>query len=147
MYAKIEATAQKLWHIAVARPMTASRMRREGTLFASLNTRRSRADRSAVKAADPESTDEQLKTWMGKVLKLKSTAYAKPDDDVEGLELRFKVTLVDDKGTRETLEFLRKPGDDKGNWWGRSAHTRGLVKLLRGPTSSLADDVETLVAE
>ena len=54
-------------------------------------------------------------------------------------------TNTTEGGESETLEVLRE-GED-GDWWGRSEHTRGLIKLLKGPSSSLAEDVDTLLAE
>jgi len=98
-----------------------------------------------VRAATPDEPDEQLKTWMDKALKLKGSSYADPDKPPEDLQLRFKLTLRNAKGHSETLDVLQEGAD--GDWWGRSEHTRGLVKLLRGPTSELADDVETVISE
>ena len=93
----------------------------------------------------PNDADAQLETWMGKALRMKSTAYASDDDDTEGIELVFSLTLTDDKGATQTLEVLQKPDDERAHFWGRSEHTRGLVKLLRGQTSQLADDVSAVV--
>ena len=55
------------------------------------------------------------------------------------------LTLPSEGGVSETLEVLRE-GED-GDWWGRSEHTRGLIKLLKGPSSSLAADVGSLLQE
>lgn len=98
---------------------------------------------SWVEASNPDEANEQLETWMDKAIKLKGTSYAKQGEEPQDLQLRFKLTLRDEKGNSETLEVFQE--GDKGNWWGRSEHTRGLIKLLRGPTSSLADDVDTIV--
>lgn len=98
-----------------------------------------------VRAAAPEETDEQLETWMDKALKLKGSSYADPKEPPQDLQPRFKLTLRNAKGKLETLEVLQE--GEAGDWWGRSEHTRGLVKLLKGPTSELADDVEAVVAE
>ena len=98
-----------------------------------------------VRQDAPEEADPQLKTWMDKAFRLKSTSYASEDDDTDGIELLFSLTFTDDKGNSQTLEVLQKPGDDKADYWGRSEHTRGLVKLLRGQTRQLADDVGAVV--
>jgi len=98
-----------------------------------------------VRATEPDGTDEQFETWMDKALKLKGSSYADPNEPPQDLQLRFKLALKNDKGKTETLDVLQEGAD--GDWWGRSEHTRGLIKLLRGPTSELADDVESLVAE
>jgi hypothetical protein len=94
----------------------------------------------------PDEAGEQIKTWMSKALRMKSTAYASDDDDIEGIELVFSLTLTDEKGETQTLEVLQKPGEERAHFWGRSEHTRGLVKLLRGQTTQLADDVGAIVS-
>ena len=84
---------------------------------------------------------------MGKAMRMKSSAYADEDDDIDGIELLFSLVLEDASGTVQTLEVLRKPDDDKADYWGRSEHTRGTVKLLRGQTRALVDDVATVIGE
>jgi hypothetical protein len=106
-----------------------------------------------LNAADPakatwapagrEEGDEQIKTWMGKALKLKSTAYATADEDMSQLEARFTLSLTDEQGKSEKLEVLQ--AGPTGDWWARSEHTRGYVKMLKTSTSSLAEDVPELV--
>lgn len=98
-----------------------------------------------VRADKPEELDEQLKTWMDKALKLKSTSYAEADDTFDGLELKFSMLITDKKGKTETFEVHAK-ADGTGDWWGKSEHTRGWVKLLKGPTSSLHEDVANLTS-
>jgi len=98
-----------------------------------------------IRAASPIEEDEQLNTWMTQAMKLKGSTYASPDTPPEGLVAQFSLTLTTEGGESETLEVLRE-GED-GDWWGRSEHTRGLIKLLKGPTSSLAEDVDGLLAE
>ncbi|MCB9779654.1 MAG: DUF4340 domain-containing protein [Alphaproteobacteria bacterium] len=93
------------------------------------------------------SSDEQIQTWLDKVLKLRGTTYVDPDDEdaPTDLQLRFSLTLApsakDDKA--ETVEILQD-GED-GDWYGRSEHTRGTLKLLKAPTKAVAEDVEGLV--
>lgn len=96
-----------------------------------------------VKASAPDEAADQLKTWMDKALQLKGTSYVKPEDVPADLESRFSLTIKDAKGQSETLEVLQAGAD--GDWYGRSEHTRGLIKLLKGPTSALAEDVGQLV--
>ena len=100
-----------------------------------------------VRASAPEETDEQLETWMDKAMRMKSSAYADEDDDLDGIELLFSLTIEDESGKAQTLEVLRKPDDDKADYWGRSEHTRGTVKLLRGQTRALADDIGVIIGE
>ena len=96
-----------------------------------------------VSSSQPEQEDKQLDTWMDKALKLKASSYADGDVVEDALEARFTVELRSESGENLTLEVLQEPED--GGWFARSAHTRGLVKLLTGPTSALAEDVENLV--
>ena len=82
---------------------------------------------------------------MDKALKLKGSKYADPDDLPAELEGRFSIAFTGKDDSSDTFEVLQA-GED-GDWYGRSGHTRGLMKLLSGPTSALADDVESLVTE
>ncbi len=96
-----------------------------------------------VREDRPTEADEQLQTWMEKILKLKNTGYAEKDDATEGLVLAFTLQIEDEKGVKETLEVFK---DAEGKqWWARSEFTRGWVKMLKGPTADLSDDVATLV--
>lgn len=95
-----------------------------------------------VRAASPETPAEQLETWMDKALQLKSSSYVAPDEAPTDLEPRFRLTLRATDGRSETLEVQQSAGT--GDWYGKSEHTRGLVKLLKGPTSSLSEDVDDL---
>ena len=97
-----------------------------------------------IRPDSPDTDDAQLNTWMGKAIGMRGSFYADPDDPPEDLQLQFQLTAVDEAGETETLEVLRQ-GED-GDWWGRSEHTRGLMKLLSGPTSDLADDADDLVS-
>jgi hypothetical protein len=98
-----------------------------------------------IRSNSPVEEDEQLNTWMDQAMKLKGSTYAKPDAMPENLVTQFSLTLTTEGGDSETLEVLRE-GED-GDWWGRSEHTRGLIKLLKGPSSSLAEDVDSLLVE
>jgi hypothetical protein len=93
--------------------------------------------------SDEESRPEQLTTWMGQALKLKGMRYADPEDGPADLKARFSLVLTDAKGDSDTLEVLQV--GEGGDWYGRSGHTRGLVKLVRSAARSLADDVESVI--
>lgn len=96
-----------------------------------------------VRASAPDQDAEQLKTWMDKALQLKSTSYVAPDEVPTDLQPRFKLTLKTADGHAETVDFQQS--GDKGDWYASSEYTRGLVKLLKGPTTALNDDVGTIV--
>ena len=95
---------------------------------------------SPVDAPDDEA--ENANDWLDKLLNLKGTKYADPDDPPTDLRPRFALTLktVDDS---ETLQVMQV-GDD-GDWYGQSAHTRGLIKLVRSGASDLSEDTSTLL--
>jgi hypothetical protein len=97
-----------------------------------------------VRASAPDEDATQAQTWMEKALKLKSVRYADDDDEVDALEPVFSLTLEDDKGASMTVEVLQEPGDNP-EYYARSPHTRGVVRLLRGPSDQLAQDVATMV--
>ncbi len=87
---------------------------------------------------------EQATTWMGQMLKLKGTRYANPDDVPDNMELRFSVVMTDRQKLATKIEVLQV-GED-GEWYARSEHTRGLVKLIRSAARGLAGDVDGLIS-
>lgn len=98
-----------------------------------------------VRASDPDTVAEQLKTWMDKALQLKGNTYVAPDDMPDDLQDRFQLTIKGTDGKTETLSVQQSAS--KSGWYGKSDHTRGLVKLLTGPTSSLYEDIDDMIAE
>lgn len=96
-----------------------------------------------VRADDPDNASEQLKTWVDKALKLKGTKYADPAEPPVDLQLRFSVSIKDAAGKAQTLEVYQEGAE--GDWWAKSEYTRGLIKLLKGPTSSLSDDIGAVI--
>ncbi len=96
-----------------------------------------------VLASDPENAPEQLTTWMAQALKLKGMRYADPAAPPVDLESRLTLQLFDAKGRSETLELLQV--GQSGDWYARSEHTRGLVKVVRSAAKSLADDVGSVI--
>lgn len=96
--------------------------------------------------ADAGAGDEQLATWMDKALKLKGTSTVDPEaaDGPKDLQLRLSLTLTPSgKARPETLQILQEGPD--GDYYGRSEHTRGTLKLLRAPTRELIEDAAALV--
>ena len=89
----------------------------------------------------PDDEAEQANDWLDKLLNVKGTKYADPDDPPTDLRPRFALTLktVDDTETIEVMQV----GDD-GDWYGRSPHTRGLIKLVRSGASDLSEEASTL---
>jgi hypothetical protein len=94
-------------------------------------------------ADQPEAEAEQATTWMERMLKLKGTRYANPSEPPENLQPRFSVAMTDRASLVTTVEVLQV-GDD-GDWYARSEHTRGLIKLIRSAARGLSDDVDGIV--
>jgi len=91
--------------------------------------------------------DEQMTTWLDKALKLRGTTYVDEgaEDAPKDLQFRFSMRLTPSspKAKAETLEVLQDGTD--GDYYGRSEHTRGLLRLLRAPTRGVVEDVAGLV--
>ena len=96
-----------------------------------------------VPADAPDDTSAQYKTWMDKFLKAKGSSYVNDADVPEDLELRFQVTLTGEGSSPETVEIYQ--AGDAGDWYAKSGYTRGYVKMLKSTTSSLAEDVGSLI--
>jgi len=96
-----------------------------------------------VLAEDEDRAPDQLTTWMGQALKLKGMRYADPAQPPADLQPRLTVQFFDAKGAWETLVLLQV--GQGGDWYARSEHTRGLVKVVRSAAKSLADDVESVI--
>jgi hypothetical protein len=114
---------------------------------ASLQTTQKNGDDAAqavwVLTEDEESAPEQLTTWMGQAIKLKGMRYSDPTDPPADLQSRLSIELTGPKGRTETLELLQV--GQGGDWYARSEHTRGLVKLVRSAAKSLWDDAQSVL--
>ncbi len=85
--------------------------------------------------------DESFGNWLDKALKLKSTAYVQEGEAPAELLPGFDLTIRADGLPPETVQLLQA-GDD---WYAKSASTRGLVKLSRGPAKDAAEDAKDVV--
>jgi hypothetical protein len=102
------------------------------------------ADKAGWALSDqPDVEAEQATTWMDRMLNLKGTRYASPGEEPEDLQLRFSVDMTDRAAELTRVEVLQV-GDD-GDWYARSEHTRGLVKLIRSAAHGLSDDMDGIV--
>jgi len=101
---------------------------------------------AAWRAPGADSDDASAATWLDKVFKLRASGYVQPQHMPEGKALSFSVTATDEAGQTVTLEI--STGLDEGGeeaWYGKSQHTRKLVKLHKTPTSQVAEDLETII--
>lgn len=109
---------------------------------------RNRDDKDAAhwRTAGEDEANESAGTWLEKVFRLRSSGYVQPDEAPTGTELVFAVTAMGDDDTAITLEILKglDPEGDEA-WYGRSQHTRELVKLHKSPTSQAAEDITTIL--
>lgn len=85
--------------------------------------------------------DETFGNWMGKALKLKSTAYAQEGEAPTDLVPAFDLTIRADGQKPETVR-LQSSGED---WYAQSESTRGLVKLSRSAAKDVAEDAKDVV--
>jgi len=149
-YAKTRLPDRSLFSIERAKVQSATIQSQMADHPASIDARQLNSDdvkkASWVRADAAEGeVDEQLTTWLDKALKLKGTTYVDPDadDGPADLQPRFSLTLQPQgKDLPETLEVLQD--GPKGDYYGRSEHTRGLLKLLRSPTRAVVDDIVAL---
>ena len=96
-----------------------------------------------VLTEDQETAQAQLTSWMAQALKLKGMRYADPAAPPADLQSRLSVELIPAKGPSQILEILQV--GEGGDWYAKSAHTRGLVKVVRSGAKSLVDDVESVI--
>ena len=144
-FAKTRLPDRDLW--SLERPAIASARISDGSRTLEVAQKNPDDEAKATWArAGSEAADEQLATWMDRALKLKGTSYVDPqaEDGPKDLQPRFSLTLVPaGKGLPETLEVLQDGAE--GDYYGRSEHTRGLLKLLRAPTRETVEDVPALL--
>lgn len=149
-YAKTRLPDRSLWSLErpdIARVQVSTGTGTEAMTVQAVQQNPDDAKKAAWVRADAAEgeVDEQLTTWMDKALKLRGTSYVDPeaDDGPKDLQPRFSMKLESaGKALPETVEVLQD--GDGGDFYGRSEHTRGLLKLLRSPTRAVVDDVSTL---
>ena len=131
--------------VGVERPdLVTVELRKGGEQLALMQIRADDPEKAGWAHADqPDVEAEQATTWMDRMLKLKGTRYANPDDPPENLQPRFSIAMTDRASQITTVEVLQV-GED-GDWYAKSEHTRGLIKLIRSAASGLAEDVDGLV--
>lgn len=96
--------------------------------------------------AGMDSRDEEATAWMDKLLKLRGVSYVDPSADDAPKELAPRLTVElrpAGKGKSEILEVLEDSAT--GEFYGRSPHTRGLLKMLKAPTRGAVEDVGPLL--
>ena len=95
-----------------------------------------------VAVDNPDDEAEDANEWLEKMVNLKGTKYADPDNPPDALQERFRVTFTGSEYS-ETVT-VSQVGED-GDWYAQSAHTRGLIKLVRSGASDLSDQAPALL--
>ena len=139
-YASSRLPDRKLW--AMEKPEIALRAKltnAEGTeqIFEQKNA----VDRSKsfwFRAGEAEEKDEQVNTWLGKILKLNGARYT--DLSQDNIELQFTLELSEENNNKEKLTVVKS--DDE--WYAQSAYTRGYLKLSKRSIEELHQDLPDL---
>jgi hypothetical protein len=83
----------------------------------------------------------QIETWIGKLLRVSVSQYAKPDEDLSTLTPVFSCTFTWDDDGQDTVTFYQHSDE---SWWAETAHTRGKVKIAGSALNGLVDDLPSL---
>ena len=139
-YASSRLPDRKLW--AMEKPALAVRAKltnSEGKeqIFEQKNA----VDRSKsfwFRAGEEEEKDEQVNTWLGKVLKLNGARYT--DLSESNIQVQFTLELSEENNNTEKLSIVT--ADEE--WYAQSAYTRGHLKLSKRCIEELAQDLPDL---
>ncbi|MEM9457264.1 MAG: DUF4340 domain-containing protein [Myxococcota bacterium] len=85
-------------------------------------------------------------TWIGKALGLRSSRYVQEGQTPTDLAQAFDLQVAGQDGTQVTVEVLRN-FDDEGQeqYFARSEHTRGLVRLPRAVVAEASANLESVL--
>lgn len=86
----------------------------------------------------------QIETWIGKLLRVSVSQYAKPDENLSALTPIFSCTFIWDDDSRDTATFYQHSDD---SWWAETGHTRSKVKLAGSALNGLVDDLPSLFSD
>lgn len=103
------------------------------------------AEKAYWARAGAESKDEQVQTWMDRLLKLRGVSYVDPQGEEAPKELVARLNLSlqpAGKGKAETLELLEDTSS--GEFYARGSHVRGLLKMLKVPTRTAVEEAGPL---
>lgn len=86
----------------------------------------------------------QIETWIGKLLRVSVSQYAKPDEDLSALISIFSCTFTWDDDSTDTATFYQHPDE---SWWAETTHTRGKVRIAGSALNGLVDDLPSLFSD
>jgi hypothetical protein len=90
------------------------------------------------------SANPSAAAWVDKVLRLRASKYVQPGNEPTGLEEVYSYAVHGTDRKTTTVAIYRTWGaDGEDEWYARSEHTRGLVKLHRSLAAETAVDLAT----
>lgn len=94
--------------------------------------------------AGEDESNPDITAWVGKALRLRSTRYVQSDESPVDLAPAFAFVIRSEGGETVEVEVLRN-FDDEGQeqFFARSQHTRGLVRLPRATAAEASTDLES----
>lgn len=99
--------------------------------------------------AGQEEESPEASAWLDKVLRLRSSRYVPADALPTDLAHAFDFRVEAEDGKAVTVEVLRSTSDEGGDdeaqeqFFARSEHTRGLVRLPRAAAAEASADLES----
>ncbi len=108
---------------------------------------KNRDDKDAAFWAMPgtEVANDVAEAWLDKVFRLRSAGFVQSEDVPTGLETAFTLTATAEDGTTTQVTVSKGNNPDgKETWYGKSTHTRELVKLHKVLASEAAEDLSTV---
>lgn len=107
-------------------------------------TRQNWQDRSKaawVFTDDATKDATQIETWIGKLLRVSVSQYAKPDEDLSTLTASFSCAFTWDDDSQDRVTFYQNSDE---SWWAETTHTRGKVKIAGSVLNGLVDDLPSI---
>jgi hypothetical protein len=121
----------------------------EGTSY--VFVQQNRDDRAKAYWARQEALDQDdgtVRTWLGKVFKLRLREYV-DEAEVQGPLVPVVTYTVKGKGEEWPVEIVKatttsEEGEEKTEWYARSAYNRSLVSLTESLARNVIDDLDSL---
>lgn len=100
-----------------------------------------------ARSETPDTADDGAATWLGKLMRLRLTEYVDEASLAGPPERVFAVTITG-KGGTWSAELLRVAGEGtQEEWFARSEHNRGLVRVIRSVAADIAADLDGILTE
>lgn len=93
----------------------------------------------------PDATDAAGSVWLAKLYKMRGAEYVAGGQPSVPTEPVFTYAMTA-AGKTWSVEVIKESGNEKGDWWARSAYDRALLRLTRSIASDTAADLEGVLA-